>query len=124
MEDAEQTVAVFGELKDLGAKQIIDDFGTGYSSLSYLRRFPVDFLKIDGSFVARLGEGSGDEVVVSGIVGLAQAMGIPLIAEGVETAEQLDRLRALGCDQGQGNYFAEPLPGEETSALLETSPLW
>lgn len=116
MQDAEETVAAFAELKDLRVKLVIDDFGTGYSSLSYLRRFSVNFLKIDGSFVAELGEGSEDEVIVSGITSLAHAMGIPLIAEGVETAEQLVRLRALGCDQRQGNYFTEPLPSEEAGA--------
>ncbi len=124
MKAAEETVGKFGDLKDLGVQLIIDDFGTGYSSLSYLGRFPVDFLKIDGAFVAGLGEGSRDEVIVSGITGLAHAMGIPLITEGVETAEQLARLRNLGCDQGQGNYFAEPLPSEKAGALLETNPRW
>jgi diguanylate cyclase (GGDEF)-like protein len=115
------------DLKNMGVKLAIDDFGMGYSSLSYLKRFPVDFLKIDRSFVRGLGHNpnngaSKDAEIVKAMIDLTHALGLKVIAEGVETAGQLVRLRKMGCDLAQGNYFSEPLPGEGMSALLEALP--
>ena len=117
-EDTQFAIAVLKELKGLGIQLVMDDFGTGYSSLSYLKNFPVDFLKIDRSFIAPLGENPEDEALVSGIIGLVHALGIKAIAEGVETAEQLAKLREMGCDFAQGYYFSKPLPAEGISELL------
>ena len=119
MSDAPATVTTLGELQDLGVRVMIDDFGTGYSSLSYLERFPVDYVKIDRSFVGGLGEHSRAETLVPAIISLAHALDLKVIAEGVETEEQLDRLRELGCDLAQGYYFANPLSGKAASALFE-----
>jgi EAL domain-containing protein (putative c-di-GMP-specific phosphodiesterase class I) len=109
------------ELKALGVRLVIDDFGTGYSSLSYLQRFPVDYVKIDRSFVADLERDPGAVALVSGMIDLAHALGIGVIAEGVERASQLERLETMGCDLAQGYYFSSPLPSEAMDAFLEDS---
>jgi EAL domain-containing protein (putative c-di-GMP-specific phosphodiesterase class I) len=88
----------------------VDDFGTGYSSLAYLRRFPVDSLKVDRSFVAGLGEDPEDSAIVEAVVSMAHSLRLSVVAEGVETDEQLARLRDLGCELAQGFYFAAPVP--------------
>ena len=111
-------------LKRMGVQLAIDDFGLGYSSLSYLKRFPVDFLKIDRSFIAGLGGApSGvstkDTEIVKAMIELTHALGLKVIAEGVENAEQLARLRQMKCDLAQGNYFSEPLPSEALAVNLE-----
>src|SRR4028118_816710 len=111
-------------LKGLGVKVAIGDFGTGYSSLSLLRRFPLDELKIDREFVDGLGRSDQDEAIVRLVIDLSHALGLEAVAEGVETAEQLARLREMGCDQAQGFYFWESLPGEEAAALLAGSSRW
>lgn len=118
MEDVSSTVGVMHELKSLGVGLAIDDFGTGYTSLSYLKRFPVDFLKIDRSFTEELGEDEEERATMTAIVHIAHAMGLKVLAEGVEDAGQLARLRELGCDLAQGNYFSEPLLAEAASQLL------
>ncbi len=123
MEDAPSTIDTLGELKALGVGIAVDDFGTGYSSLAYLRRFPVDYLKVDRSFVADLGEAPDDTVLVSGIVDLAHALGLSVVAEGVETEGQLGMLRGMGCELAQGFHFARPMPGEEAGVLLEKARL-
>jgi diguanylate cyclase (GGDEF)-like protein len=123
MDDAPATAAVLEELKTLGVRVAIDDFGTGYSSLSYLERFPVDSLKVDCSFIGSLGRDPGATVLVRAMIDLAHALGSRVIAEGVETDEQLRRVRELGCDLAQGYHFSRPLPGEEAGALLETRAL-
>ncbi len=119
MKYARSTIATLQELKGLGVTFAIDDFGTGYSSLSYLKSFPVDSLKIDKSFIDGLGADSEDAVLVSAIIDMAHALGLQIVAEGVETAFQLALLRGMGCDLAQGNYFAKPLPDKSASTLLE-----
>src|SRR5215217_3121334 len=113
-------------LKRMGVQLAIDDFGLGYSSLSYLKRFPVDFLKIDRSFIAGLrGEPNGvskDTEITKAMIELTHALGLRVIAEGVETSEQLAQLRNMKCDFAQGNYFSEPLPSEALAVILAEDP--
>ena len=118
MRDPEGTRGTLAQLKRLGLKLAIDDFGTGYSSLAYLRNFPIDTLKIDRSFVARLGQSAEDDAIVSIIVQLARTLDISVTGEGIENAGQLAFLRAIGCDRGQGYYFARPLNPEDTTIYL------
>ncbi|CAN5202351.1 hypothetical protein BH23CHL1_BH23CHL1_18700 [soil metagenome] len=113
--DAEGAVATMKELKGLGLQLAIDDFGTGYSALSYLKRFPVDTLKIDRSFIEGLNYDHGDVAIVRAVIAFAKTMNLSVTAEGVETPDQLRHLKALGCDRGQGYYFATPLPSVELS---------
>ncbi|HKE78998.1 MAG TPA: EAL domain-containing protein [Solirubrobacteraceae bacterium] len=112
--------AVLRSLKDLGVRLAMDDFGTGYSSLSHLRRFPLDVIKVDRSFVAALGDGQGSSIA-GAIVSLARALGLRTVAEGIEDDEQHRAVRALGCDLGQGYLFARPMPAEELTRLLAAS---
>jgi EAL domain-containing protein (putative c-di-GMP-specific phosphodiesterase class I) len=111
------------KLKHMGVQLVIDDFGMGYSSLTYLKRFPVDFLKVDRSFIAGLGQedtegASKDAQIVSAMIDLTHALGLKVIAERVENAEQLAQLRQMKCDLAQGNYFSEPLPSEALAVIL------
>jgi diguanylate cyclase (GGDEF)-like protein len=122
--DVEYAVGLLRELKGLGVRLAIDDFGTGYSSLVSLQRFPLDDLKIDRGFVAGLGEDSQDEAIAGLVIDLAHALGMRAIAEGVETMEQLARLRGMGCDQAQGAYFWKPLTSEAVAALLADPHYW
>jgi diguanylate cyclase (GGDEF)-like protein len=107
-----------GELKDLGVRLAIDDFGTGYSSLSYLRRFPVDVLKIDRSFVTTLGSGPEDAALAHAIVKLGHTLQLRVVAEGIETPAQLAELQTIGCEYGQGYLFARPLAADAMSVVL------
>jgi diguanylate cyclase (GGDEF)-like protein len=118
--DADEAVATLRQLKALGMTLTIDDFGTGYSSLASLQRLPLDQLKIDRQFVAGLETDPGDAAIVSAIVGLAHTLGLAVVAEGVETAEQVARLRDLGCELAQGYYFGPPQSAEAITAWLET----
>ena len=120
MNDAASALRVLRALKDLGVTLAIDDFGTGYSSLSYLQRFPLDILKIDKSFVDELGDGQGGAEIVAAVIKLAHALGLQVIAEGVETELQLDELRRLDCDFAQGYLFSRPVPAHE---LVASYPL-
>ena len=99
-------------------KLVLDDFGTGYSSLSYLKHLPLDTIKIDRSFVNGLTDDDANRPIVQAVIALAHGLGLDVVAEGIETAEQLAALRDLGCDRGQGYYYAKPLPPEEIVALL------
>jgi diguanylate cyclase (GGDEF)-like protein/PAS domain S-box-containing protein len=118
MQDAASALAVLRALKGLGVLLAIDDFGTGYSSLSYLQRFPLDLLKVDRSFVEGLGVSAEGDEIVSAIINLAHALGLEVVAEGVETATQLDVLRSLRCDFAQGFLFSRPMPATEVVAAF------
>ncbi|AFY81958.1 EAL domain-containing protein [Oscillatoria acuminata] len=124
MDEVEVAIEMLSQMKALNLKLGIDDFGTGYSSLSYLHRFPTDTLKVDRSFVMRMVEGDQNSAIVKTIIALAHNLKMDVIAEGVETAEQLAQLRSLGCECGQGYFFAKPLPAEQIEALLKSDPTW
>jgi len=115
---AEAAAAVLHELKTLGCRLYLDDFGTGYSSLAYLKRFPIDALKIDRSFIVDLTTDGDDNAIAGAIIAMAHSLGIRVVAEGVEHGEQLDVLKAHGCDEFQGYYFARPMPAEQFAAML------
>jgi diguanylate cyclase (GGDEF)-like protein len=119
IDDARSSLETVAGVSAAGVHVALDDFGTGYSSLTYLQRFPVDSLKIDRSFVSGLGTNPGDTIVVEAIIGMARTLGLATVAEGVETREQRDELRALGCTFGQGYLFARPLAPRELEALVD-----
>jgi len=123
MDDDASARPTLAAIHDLGVKLAVDDFGTGYSSLVYLRRFPVDALKLDQTFVAGVDQHAHDSTIVESVIGLAHALGLQAIAEGVETRGQLDALQAMGCDLGQGYYWSPGIPAEDVGALLARSPL-
>jgi len=118
MKDVDQAIGILKNLKRLGVTLSIDDFGTGYSSLAYLKRFPLDILKIDRSFVADVNADADDAAIVASIISLAHNLRLKVIAEGVETGEQLAYLRRLGCDQMQGYYFSRPVAFDAVLALM------
>jgi diguanylate cyclase (GGDEF)-like protein/PAS domain S-box-containing protein len=118
MQDPTSTIAVLRALKDMGVRLTLDDFGTGYSSLSYLKRFPIDALKIDKSFVRGLCTNAGDANIVSAVINMGKSFGLRVIAEGVETREQFLRLQAQQCAEGQGHYFQAPIAAREYGKLL------
>ena len=119
MQHAEFSVPVLQKLKAMGVRLAIDDFGTGYSSLSYLRQFPIDTLKVDQSFIHEINAETDEATIISAVINMGCRLKHRVIAEGVETAEQLGFLRAHGCDEGQGYYFARAMPASETAKLLE-----
>jgi len=116
---SEEVIARFQAFDDMGVRISIDDFGTGYSSLSYLKRFAIHQLKIDQSFVRDISSDPDDAAIVSAIIAISHSLGLNVVAEGVETAEQLAFLRSLGCDAAQGYYFSKPLSAEEFTRLLD-----
>jgi EAL domain-containing protein (putative c-di-GMP-specific phosphodiesterase class I) len=118
MENTEAATTVFKQLRALGVQLSIDDFGTGYSSLSYLHRFPVNYLKIDRSFVSRMTETNDNAEIVKTIATLAHNLGMQVIAEGVESEQQNEQLRALGCEYGQGYLFSKPVSTVEAAMLV------
>jgi EAL domain-containing protein (putative c-di-GMP-specific phosphodiesterase class I) len=118
MEDIEGNIQKLGALREMGIQVVIDDFGTGYSSLSYLARLPVNSLKIDQSFIARMARGPDQLAIVSSVISLARALNLKVVAEGVEMDEQANLLRLLRCDEAQGYLFGKPLPPEEIRVLL------
>ncbi|HEY6451174.1 MAG TPA: EAL domain-containing protein [Steroidobacteraceae bacterium] len=118
MSDAEESIKTLKRLSDMGVLVSVDDFGTGYSSMSYLRRFPIDQLKIDRSFLSEMTAQSDDASIVGAIVSLAHNLRLKVVAEGVETLAQLDLLKTLGCDQYQGYQFSPPVPAAEFELLM------
>jgi diguanylate cyclase (GGDEF)-like protein len=119
VQDSERALVVLGELKHLGVRLALDDFGTGYSSLNYLKRFPIDVVKIDQGFVADLEQDRASHAIVVKVVELAHLLGMTVVAEGVETAEQYKELASLGCDFCQGYYFARPMCADDFDNLLD-----
>jgi EAL domain-containing protein (putative c-di-GMP-specific phosphodiesterase class I) len=113
----DDTAKALAALKEFGVRLSVDDFGTGYSSLSYLEQFPLDELKVDRSFVNKIDPDMGDAPIVSAIIAMAHSLRFCLVAEGVETDEQLDFLRRNGCEYYQGYLFSKPLPTVEFAAL-------
>ncbi len=111
-------IATLVELKTMGVSIVLDDFGTGFSSLSYLERFPIDTLKIDRAFISKLGEPTAPAPIVTAIVGMARALAVATVAEGVETAVQAAAVAVLGCERAQGYFFARPVPADEISQLV------
>ena len=120
MRHAESTACALDQLKAIGVRLAVDDFGTGYSSLSYLTRFPIDAVKVDQSFVRDIMASTDDAIVVSAVISMGKSLKHRVIAEGVETPEQLAFLQAHGCDEGQGYYFSRPLVAQQFAKLLET----
>jgi EAL domain-containing protein (putative c-di-GMP-specific phosphodiesterase class I) len=107
------------ELRQAGATVSLDDFGTGYSALSYLKKFPIDFLKIDKSFISGIDTDANDLAIVGAIIAMAKQLGIKLIAEGVETLTQAEILRGMGCDMAQGFFFGRPMPADQFLRFVE-----
>jgi diguanylate cyclase (GGDEF)-like protein/PAS domain S-box-containing protein len=118
IQEAHAPVTALNRMRDYGLVLMLDDFGTGYSGLSYLRRFPLDVLKIDRSFVAGLGADEGDTAIVTAIIGMARALGLTVVAEGVENREQLAQLMQLDCDRAQGFLFAPPIPADRIERMI------
>ncbi|HYH43763.1 MAG TPA: EAL domain-containing protein, partial [Burkholderiales bacterium] len=121
MVNTEEAVRTLAYLKSLGLKLSIDDFGTGYSSLSYLKRFPIDALKIDRSFIDEITTDDDDATITRAVIGMAHNLGLKVVAEGVETEAQLSFLAANGCDEAQGYYFARPQPAPELASWLSNA---
>ncbi len=124
MEDADAAVVKLEQLTDLGVQLHLDDFGTGYSSLSHLHKLPTHTIKIDRSFVSRMSATNGDDEIVATIVSLARSLGMRAAAEGLETANQLERLRTLDCDYGQGFFFSRPVDHEAAGRLIASDRRW
>lgn len=124
MDNPERAGDILNQLKERNIRLSLDDFGTGYSSLSYLHRFPLDTLKIDRLFIGSIGTDGRDATLVGTINELAHSLGMDVVAEGIETVQQLGHLRKLGCEFGQGYLFSVPLPAAEIEKLLDRSPQW
>jgi len=120
MQESEKAISLLHTIRDMGIRVTMDDFGTGYSSLSYLKRFPISSLKIDRTFIADVLSNPDDAEIIRAIIAMAHRMKLNVVAEGVETAEQLEFLRREGCNEAQGYYFARPMPGEEFSRWFQT----
>jgi EAL domain-containing protein (putative c-di-GMP-specific phosphodiesterase class I) len=118
MQSSEAQLGLLQALRNLGSRILIDDFGTGYSSLSYLKNLPIDILKIDRSFVRDMASDARDAAIVRAIVDVAKSRGLMLVAEGIESVEQLEHLRGLGCQCGQGFYFSPAVPADGCRTLL------
>ena len=121
LDDSEATIGTLRRLKKIGVSLALDDFGTGWSSFAYLRRFPLDRLKMGGSFVRDVNYEKSAEEVVKSVLGLCKVLGLACIAEGVETRQQYELLRNLGCPEIQGFYFSRPLPAVQATALLRSA---
>jgi diguanylate cyclase (GGDEF)-like protein len=124
MTDTAHSIDIMRELRRMGSRIALDDFGTGYSSLSYLRRFPVDAVKIDRSFVRNITRDGDDKTIARAVIGMAHSLGLIVIAEGVETQEQMEFLRREGADYAQGFLFSEPRAAEDIGAFLDAGATW
>ena len=124
VEDPDHAAEALKKIKELGVSIAIDDFGTGYSSLSYLHQFPLDTLKIDRAFVSNMDKSENSRRIVSSVAQLALALEMDIVAEGIEEKAQMDALRELGCQYGQGYYMAKPVSAEKTLELIESQPSW
>ena len=120
--DEQRALVVLAELKELGVQVALDDFGTGYSSLGYLDHLPIDSIKIDRQFIAHLNADPGSQVIVSAIIQMAHGLGIAIVSEGVETAQQHETVTNLGSDACQGFYFAKPMRATNIDALIRGTP--
>jgi EAL domain-containing protein (putative c-di-GMP-specific phosphodiesterase class I) len=118
MDQSESGTRALRALRALGVQLVLDDFGTGYSSLAYLKHLPLNTIKIDRSFVNGLDDDDANLPIVQAVIALAHGLGIEVVAEGIETVAQLDRLRSLVCDRGQGYFYARPLPPDELAPML------
>jgi len=118
LDNVESVISTFRQLRELGVKLAIDDFGTGYSSLSYLKRFPVDYVKIDQTFIRDLTPGSEDAAITRAIIAMAHSLELKVVAEGVETQAQMDFLKSQHCDEIQGYLISKPVPAEQFAQLL------
>jgi EAL domain-containing protein (putative c-di-GMP-specific phosphodiesterase class I) len=118
IDNSDTARALLNSLRDLRIRLSLDDFGTGYSSLSYLHQYPFDTIKIDRTFIQTMDQSAGRLEIVRAIIALARALGKTVVAEGLETLEQVERLTALGCDYGQGFFFARPLDGGGAESFL------
>ena len=123
LEDLGKATSVLDTLRARGITIAVDDFGTGYSSMTYLRHLPIDVVKIDRSFVARATEHGYDSTVIEALLTIGRALGLSVIAEGVETEAQLDYVRARGCHRAQGYLLARPMPVAEAEAMMCTAPV-
>jgi len=121
MEDQPTMLDKLEALRRAGVRLALDDFGTGYSFLRYLRRSPVDTLKIDQAFIGGITERSKDSGIVQTVIDMAKKLNLRVVAEGIETEQQAEQLRAMGCDYGQGFFFSRPMPPEHIPALLRSS---
>jgi EAL domain-containing protein (putative c-di-GMP-specific phosphodiesterase class I) len=121
MSNTDRTIALLTELREMGVRLSVDDFGTGYSSLGYLQRFPLNTLKVDQSFTRNMMEEEDSAAIAEAVIALAHVLGLTVIAEGVETREQWDRLRELGCEELQGYLFSRPVPAEDFARYVDES---
>jgi diguanylate cyclase (GGDEF)-like protein/PAS domain S-box-containing protein len=122
MQNPDRAARILAAIKGLGARLAIDDFGTGYSSLAQIKRYPIDTLKVDRSFIRELPEDAEDKAITEAIIAMGKTLSLTIVAEGVETREQEQFLREHGCDQMQGYYYSRPLPADQFAALLDTRP--
>jgi EAL domain-containing protein (putative c-di-GMP-specific phosphodiesterase class I) len=120
MRRAESTEFILGTLREMGVRLAVDDFGTGYSSVSYLRKFPIDTLKIDQSFVRQITTTPNETAIVTAVIGMGRSLKLRVVAEGVETLEELAFLRDQQCDEAQGFYFSRPTLPADFARLLES----
>jgi EAL domain-containing protein (putative c-di-GMP-specific phosphodiesterase class I) len=122
VEDVARAVSILQRLKALGVRIAMDDFGTGYSSLSYLQAFPFDKMKIDQSFISKIGTNAQSAAIVRAVIGLARGLNLPVLAEGVETSDQLAFLSKEDCDEAQGYFLGRPLPIERYAEMVGRAP--
>ena len=123
MKRAESTESVLRELRAGGVQLAVDDFGTGYSSLSYLRKFPMDSLKIDQSFIRQISATPNDTAIVAAVISMGRSLNLRVVAEGVETRQEADFLQLHQCDEAQGYYFSRPVAAQQFAKLLQTGTL-